>query len=218
MSSAGGGHSMQDSLAQRMHSALMTWQHPSASMLAAAIAALAASKQGAEALEQRRSAWREAFRSLYMAVQAGACHAFYFMTPQVHAASTPSAHPGHALDGTCLLVRASLESCKALGKVALRTAPDQCRASAAQDAKKPFVAYFGAAGTLGRRRMHAWVSASTHGLRERLRREPHGLVFSMPLAAGADAAPRDERMQAELREASQVRPVLCNRCYRQALI
>ncbi len=114
MSSAGGAHSMQDSLAQRMHSALMTWQHPSASMPAAAIAALAASKQGAEALEQRRSAWREAFRSLYMAVQAGACHAFYFMTPQVHAASTPSAHPGHALDGTCLLVRASLESYKAL--------------------------------------------------------------------------------------------------------
>ncbi len=66
--------------------------------------------------------------------------------------------------------------------------------------------------------MHAWVSASTHGLRERLRREPHGLVFLMPLAAGADAAPRDERMQAELREASQVRPVPCNRCYRQALI
>ena len=78
ISSAGGAHSIQDSLAQRMQRALMTWQHPSASMPAAAIAALAASKQGAEALEQRRSAWREAFRSLYMAVQAGACHAFYF--------------------------------------------------------------------------------------------------------------------------------------------
>ena len=33
-------------------------------------------------------AWREAFRSLYMAVQAGVCHAFYFMTPQVHAAAS----------------------------------------------------------------------------------------------------------------------------------
>ena len=88
ISSAGGAHSIQDSLAQRMQRALMTWQHPSASMPAAAIAALAASKQGAEALEQRRSAWREAFRSLYMAVQAGSCHAFYFVTPQVHAAFT----------------------------------------------------------------------------------------------------------------------------------
>ena len=77
------------------------------------------------------------------------------------------------------------------------------------------MAYFGAAGTLGRRRMHAWVSASTHGLRERLRGEPHGLVFATPLAAGADAAPRDERMQAELREASQVRPTACNDLYRE---
>jgi len=73
-----------------------------------------------------------------------------------------------------------------------------------QDAKKPFVAYFGAAGTLGRPRMHAWVSRSTHGLRERLRAEPHGLVFSTPLAPSADVRFRDERMQAELMEASQV--------------
>ena len=73
-----------------------------------------------------------------------------------------------------------------------------------QDAKKPFVAYFGAAGTLGRPRMHAWVSRSTHGLRERLRAEPHGLVFSTPLAPSADVRFRDERMQAELMDASQV--------------
>ena len=77
------------------------------------------------------------------------------------------------------------------------------------------MAYFGAAGTLGRLRMHAWVSASTHGLRERLRGEPHGLVFATPLTAGTDAAPRDERMQAELREASQVRPTACNNLYRE---
>ena len=66
------------------------------------------------------------------------------------------------------------------------------------------MAYFGAAGTLGRPRMHAWMSRSTHGLRERLRTEPHGLVFSTPLAPGADITFRDERMQAELKEASQV--------------
>ena len=73
-----------------------------------------------------------------------------------------------------------------------------------QDARKPFVAYFGAAGTLGRPRMHAWMSRSTRGLRERLRAEPHGLVFTAPLAPGADVSFRDERMQAELKEASQV--------------
>ena len=199
-------------------SALMTWQHPSASMPAAAIAALAASKQGAEALEQRRSAWREAFRSLYMAVQAGACHAFYFMTPQVHAASTPSAHPGHALDGTCLLVRASLESCKALGKVALRTAPDQCRASAAQDAKKPFVAVLwrgGHAGAAPHARLGERLDARAAGAPAQGAARP-GLLDAA--GGGRGCCARDERMQAELREASQVRPVLCNRCYRQALI
>ena len=56
------------------------------------------------------------------------------------------------------------------------------------------MAYFGAAGTLGRPRMHAWMSRSTHGLRERLRTEPHGLVFSTPLAPGADITFRDERI------------------------
>lgn len=52
--------------------------------------------------------------------------------------------------------------------------------------------------------MHAWMSRSTYGLRERLRAEPHGLVFTAPLAPGADVSSRDERMQAELKEASQV--------------
>ena len=79
---AGGGE-MPDNLAQRMQRALMTWQHPSASMPAAAVPAVAASKQGAEFLEQRRAQCREAFRSLFMAVQAGTCHGFYFLTPQV---------------------------------------------------------------------------------------------------------------------------------------
>ena len=52
-------------------------------MPAAAIAAVAASKQGAEVLEQRKLQWQEAFRSLYMAVQCNACHCLYFISPQV---------------------------------------------------------------------------------------------------------------------------------------
>jgi hypothetical protein len=52
------------------------------------------------------------------------------------------------------------------------------------------------------------LSRSTHGLRERLRAEPHGLVFSTPLSpeTDAEAAPvKDERIQAELREMGHVR-------------
>ncbi|CAL5222421.1 g4783 [Coccomyxa viridis] len=151
---AGNQDSSSASLPQRLQRALMTWQHPSAAMPAAAVAAVAASKQGAAFVEERRELWRESFRNIYMAVQSGCCHCFYFLTPQ--------------------------------------------------DARKPFVAYFGAAGTLGRPSMHAWLSRSTHGLRERLRAEPHGLVFTAPLALGADVSARDERMQAELKEASQM--------------
>ena len=84
-----GGREMPDSLAQRMQRALMTWQHPSASMPSAALPAVAASKQGAEFLEQRRAHWREAFRSLFMAVQTCACHGFYLMTPQVRNLELP---------------------------------------------------------------------------------------------------------------------------------
>lgn len=81
-----GARDVLDSLAQRMQRALMTWQHPSAGMPAAAVAAVASSKQGVEFLEQRRGHWREAFRSLYMAVHSSACHAFYYMSPQVSSA------------------------------------------------------------------------------------------------------------------------------------
>ncbi|CAL8467510.1 g7048 [Coccomyxa elongata] len=76
----------------------------------------------------------------------------------------------------------------------------------AEGAKRPFVAYFGGAGMGGRPHMHAWLSRSTHGVRERMRSEPCGLDFCTPLAprAQAEAAvAKDERMQAELLEIGQ---------------
>lgn len=79
-----------------------------------------------------------------------------------------------------------------------------------QGSKRPFVAYFGGAGTGGRQHAHAWMSRSTHGLRERLRSVPHGLVFSTPLAPEAEpAAVKDERIQAELREIGHVSFLYC---------
>ncbi len=84
-----GAREMPNSLAQRMQRALMTWQHPSASMPAAAMPAVAASKQGAEFLEERRAQWRESLRSLFMAVQASVCHGFYFVTPQARLLQLP---------------------------------------------------------------------------------------------------------------------------------
>ena len=80
---AGNQDSSSASLPQRLQRALMTWQHPSAAMPAAAVAAVAASKQGAAFVEERRELWRESFRNIYMAVQSGCCHCFYFLTPQV---------------------------------------------------------------------------------------------------------------------------------------
>ena len=82
-SSFAGKQDPSGSLPQRLQRALMTWQHPSTAMPAAAVAAVAASKQGAGFLDERRELWRESFRSLYIAVQSGHCHCFYFMTPQV---------------------------------------------------------------------------------------------------------------------------------------
>lgn len=81
-----------------------------------------------------------------------------------------------------------------------------------QGAKRPFVAYFGGAGMGGRPHMHAWLSRSTHGVRERMRSDPCGLEFCTPLAPRAQAeaaAAKDERMQAELLEIGQVCPLSC---------
>ena len=80
-----GSHDAPASLPQRLQQALMTWQHPSAAMPGGVVAAVAASKQGAGFLEERRALWREAFRSLYMAVQSGLCHCFYFLIVPVSA-------------------------------------------------------------------------------------------------------------------------------------
>ena len=62
-------------------------------------------------------------------------------------------------------------------------------AARAQGCKRPFVAYFGGAGTGGHARLHAWLSRSTHGARERMRAEPHSLRFTMPLAPQARLPP-----------------------------
>ena len=63
------------------------------------------------------------------------------------------------------------------------------RHSAAQGAKKPWAAFFGAAGTGGRPRMHAWLSHTQRGLR-RVLREQHGLRFTLPCCPALEAADR----------------------------
>jgi hypothetical protein len=72
-----------------------------------------------------------------------------------------------------------------------------------QGCKRPYVAYFGAAGVGGRAAPHAWLSRSTHGLRARLAAPPNCLDFTLPLAGAAGAA--ETRMAAELPELGQAR-------------
>lgn len=67
------------------------------------------------------------------------------------------------------------------------------------------MAFFGAAGTGGRRRTHAWLSRSTQGLRTRLAAPPHCLAFSLPLAGPPGAGAPDSRMEAQLAELGQAR-------------
>lgn len=68
----------------RFQRALMTWQHPDASMAPAVVSALSGSKSAQGLLDARKAAWQEAFRSLFMTLRAGACPAFYLATAQVH--------------------------------------------------------------------------------------------------------------------------------------
>lgn len=79
-SSGGAGFGASD--AQRLQRALLTWQHPDAALPPAVVAAVAGSKPGQALLEARRAAWQEAFRSLFLALRAGLCAAFYYATPQ----------------------------------------------------------------------------------------------------------------------------------------
>ena len=74
-----------------------------------------------------------------------------------------------------------------------------------QGCKRPYVAFFGAAGVCGRRRPFAWLSRSSHGLRQRLAAPPHCLEFSLPLAGAAGADVVDPCVEAELREHGQAR-------------
>ena len=79
------------------------------------------------------------------------------------------------------------------------------RVTVLQGAKRPYVAFFGAAGVGGRPHAHAWLSRSTQGLRARLAAPPHCLHFSMPLAGEASADAADSRVEAQLAELGQVR-------------
>ncbi|KAK9844097.1 hypothetical protein WJX81_004408 [Elliptochloris bilobata] len=72
-----------------------------------------------------------------------------------------------------------------------------------EGAKRPYVAFFGAAGVGGRLRAHAWLSRSSHGLRQRLAVPPNCLVFSLPLAGAASGDLADARVEAELHDMGQ---------------
>jgi hypothetical protein len=75
-----------------------------------------------------------------------------------------------------------------------------------QGCKRPYVAYFGAAGVGGRPAPHAWLSRSTHGLRARLAAPPNCLDFTLPLAGAAGAAgAADPRKAPEVPELGQAR-------------
>jgi len=72
---------------ERYQSATMSWQHPETSYQPATLAALRAIKTNAGLLEQRHTAWQEAFRGLYHALRHRQCDAFYLTTPLVSIAS-----------------------------------------------------------------------------------------------------------------------------------
>lgn len=73
----------QSSASDQFQRALMTWQHPDASMAPSIVSALSGSKSSQGLLDARKAAWQEAFRSLFMTLRAGACPAFYLATAQV---------------------------------------------------------------------------------------------------------------------------------------
>jgi hypothetical protein len=60
----------------------VTWQHPEASLAPAVVSALSGLKSSHSPLDARKAAWQEALRSLFMALRAGVCHAFYLATSQ----------------------------------------------------------------------------------------------------------------------------------------
>lgn len=73
-----------------------------------------------------------------------------------------------------------------------------------QGSKRPLVAFFGGPETGGRRRIHAWMSHSTHGLRTMMREE-HGVGFALPYARGLQTAPEiGGDFQIELADLGQV--------------
>ena len=72
-----------DTDAAALQRALMTWQHPDTPLPAPGVCALGnAGAAGQAVLGARRGAWQEAFRSLFLALRAGRCAAFYVATAQ----------------------------------------------------------------------------------------------------------------------------------------
>eukprot|EP00891_Asterochloris_glomerata_P009948 jgi/Astpho2/9948/Aster-x1619 len=75
---------------ERIHHALLTWQHPEAALERNVVALLQGGKSGS-LLADRRAAWQEAFRGLFYALRNHMCDAFYLETPPGATACKPFA-------------------------------------------------------------------------------------------------------------------------------
>jgi hypothetical protein len=70
------------------------------------------------------------------------------------------------------------------------------------------VAFFGAAGTGARKKIHAWMSHSSQGLRAILQQE-HDVKFELPIAPNSgQRLDLSQEHQAELTELGQVVPLV----------
>ena len=72
-----------------------------------------------------------------------------------------------------------------------------------QGAKKPWAAFFGAAGVGARPRMHAWLSHTQRGLRAVLRQQ-YRLHFTLPCCPALE--------EADQAWAAAADKVLCHKC------
>jgi hypothetical protein len=86
VSTSGGGATA--ALAERLHGALLQWQHPSAALGPDALQLMRASKATADLLTVRLRAWRDTLRGLIAAVRNGQCTAAYVAGAQVRGQGT----------------------------------------------------------------------------------------------------------------------------------
>eukprot|EP00884_Botryococcus_braunii_P004524 jgi/Botrbrau1/14072/Bobra.182_3s0019.1 len=77
---------------------------------------------------------------------------------------------------------------------------------APEGSKRPFVAFFGAAGLGSRRKIHAWMSHSSHGLRTVLQEE-HDVQFVLPFAPPTGTSNMKADHNAELSDLGQEKAV-----------